>query len=295
MKILLAFGLLLLQTLSVAQAQNSNVIAAGAMPVKLESGFKFSEGPVSDAAGNLYFTDVSRSRVHIWPLNGPMSLFRSESNGANGLDFDADGNLILCEGRAKRVTSLSPDGTLTILADTYDGKKLNSPNDVWVSPNGGIYFTDPHFGKSKNRSQDGGHVYFLTPEKSSLIRVTTDLKQPNGVVGTPDGKRVYVSDNKLGATFVFDAKADGRLGPKRLFVSENSDGMTLDERGNLYLSWYDGVRIFDPSGALVAKIEIPGFASNVAFGGNTGKTLYITAKHHLYSIEMDVTGARMQN
>ena len=288
----IATVLLLLSSLSPAVAQNSSLIATGATPVHLQSGFKFSEGPVADARGNIYFTDVPRSVIHILTVKGDISVFRTDTNGANGLDFDNSGNLIACEGRADRLTAQSPGGKLSVLADAYDGRKLNSPNDVWVDPKGGIYFTDPHFGKLKNRSQDGGHVYYLGPDRVELKRVTSDLKQPNGIVGSEDGKRLYVSDNKLSAIFEFDVSHDGSLGPKRKFSDDDSDGMTLDENGNVYLTWYGGVRIYDTYGRLLDTVDIPGFASNVAFGGADGRTLFITAKEHLYSIEMTVTGAR---
>ncbi len=252
---------------------------------KLADGFKFTEGPAVDKEGNIYFTDIPNSRIHKWSTDGKLSTFMENTNRANGLFFDKDGNLIACSGGAAKLISIDPAGNMMILASTYQDKPFNSVNDLWIDPAGGIYFTDPRYGSRKNMPQDGEHVYYLSADRKKLIRVVDDMVRPNGVLGTPDGKHLYVADHGAGKTYVYTIGPDGMLSGKKLFAEQGSDGMTLDENGNLYLT-AKAVLVYEPSGKLIQTIEVPERPANVVFGGKDGKTLFITARKSLYSVNM---------
>lgn len=261
----------------------------GAKVEKLAGGFKFTEGPAADREGNVFFTDIPNNRIHKWSLDGKLTTFREDSGGANGLYFDSKGNLVACEGRARRVTSISPDGKVTVLADRYMGKRFNSPNDLWIDPRGGIYFTDPRYGSEEGLELDGFHVYYIAPDRKKLVRVIDDLKKPNGVVGTADGKRLYVADPGDNKTYVYRIDSDGSLTDRKLIAEQGSDGMTLDEKGNLYLT-RGAVQVYGSNGKQIATIEVPEAPSNVCFGGKDGRTLFITARTGFYSLKMKVGG-----
>jgi gluconolactonase len=265
------------------------LVAPGAKVEKLADGFAFTEGPACDAEGNVYFSDIPNERIHKWSLDGKCTVFREKSGGANGLYFDGDGNLLACEGGSRRVTSISPDGKVTVLADRYKGKKLNSPNDLWIDPQGGVYFTDPRYGNQEGLEQDGFHVYHLPPGRRPLVRVIDDLVKPNGVVGTADGKRLYVADAGDGKTYVYRVQPDGSLTDRKTIAPIGSDGMTLDEKGNLYLT-RGAVHVYSPEGKKLTAIEVPEPPANVCFGGADRRTLFITARTGLYSIRMNVRG-----
>lgn len=285
-----AVGVVLsLTCLAVSAAAAEGPVAAGAKVERLADGFIFTEGPACDAEGNVYFTDIPNNRIHKWSVDGKLTTFREDSGGANGLYFDRQGNLLACEGGNRRLTSIAPDGTVTVLVDAFQGKKLNSPNDLWIDPKGGVYFTDPRYGKQEGMEQDGFHVYYLPPGRKPLVRVLDNLVKPNGVVGTADGKLLYVADAGDGKTYVYRVQDDGSLADRKLIAPVGSDGMTLDEQGNLYLA-RDVGHVYSPEGKKIAAIEVPEAPSNVCFGGKDRKTLFITARKGLYSIRMAVGG-----
>ena len=271
--------LVVLTVISVINAQEQSDIQ------KLASGFKFTEGPAADKEGNVYFTDVPTSRIHKWSVDGKLSTFLENTGQSNGLYFDNDGNLTACAGGTGKLVSIDPNGNVTVLADSYKEKRLNSPNDLWMDPNGGIYFTDPRYGSRENLPQDGEHVYYLSSDRKSLIRVIDDMVRPNGVIGTPDGKLLYVADHGANKTYSYKINPDGTLSDKKLFAEQGSDGMTLDEYGNVYLT-AKSVTIYSPTGELIKTIDIPEMPSNVCFGGKNKKTLFITARTSLYSTNM---------
>ena len=185
-----------------------------------------------------------------------------------------------------------------MILDAHSGKPLNGPNDVWVRPDGALYFTDPFYKRPwwthDTMPQDRQHVYLLSADRRQLVRVTTDLEKPNGIVGTPDGKMLYVADIGAGKTFRFDIATDGRLTGKTLVVEQGSDGMTLDNEGNLYLTG-KGVLVFDKAGRQIEQIQIPDeeWTANVSFCGQDRRTLFITASKGLYRIRMRVRGANV--
>jgi gluconolactonase len=280
-------------------AANASVIAPGAKVEKLAGGFRFTEGPACDANGNIFFSDIPNNRIHKWSLDGPplrgkLSTFLEDSGGSNGLYFDKKGNLLACEGGGRRLVSIDPQGNVTVLADRYQGKRFNSLNDLWIDAKAGIYFTDPRYGRRRDdMEQDGEHVYYLTPDRKKIIRVIDDMVRPNGVIGTPDGKKLYVTDHGGKKTFAYTINNDGTLTNKTLFAAEGSDGMTIDNKGNVYLT-SNAVLVYNKNGERIETIRVPEGPANVCFGGKDRQTLFITARTSLYSIKMRVKGAEQE-
>jgi len=273
-----------------------SVIAHGAGLQKLASGFAFTEGPTCDANGDVFFTDQPNDRILRWSANGGLSTFLEPAGRANGMCFDASGHLIACADEKNELWSIAPDGGVRVLVNEYAGKRLNGPNDVWVRPDGGLYFTDPFYKRSwwthDTMPQDGQHVYFLSADRRQLARVADDLTKPNGIIGTPDGRTLYVADIDGHKTYRYDIAPDGSLSGKALAANLGSDGMTLDTDGNLYLTG-EGVAVFDRTGREIERIPVPGeqWTANVSFGGNDRRTLFITASHGLYAVRTRVKGA----
>jgi gluconolactonase len=271
-------------------AGQERVVAQGAKVEKLAGGFGFTEGPAADAEGNIFFTDIPNNKILRWSLDGKLSTFLENSGGANGLYFDKDGNLLACEGGERRLVSINPKGQVTVLADKYQDKRFNSPNDLWIDPNGGVFFTDPRYGDRNGMEQDGEHVYYLSADRKRLIRVIDDMVRPNGLIGTPDGRLLYVADHSGGKTFVYTINKDGTLSNKKLFAPEGSDGMTIDNEGNVYLTT-NAIAVYNPEGKKIETIEVPEQPANVTFGGRDNQTLFITARTSFYAIKMRVKGA----
>ena len=272
----------------------ADLVAPGAKPAKLAGGFKFTEGPAVAANGDVYFTDIPNNRIHKWSVaDKKLSTFAEETNGANGLYFADDGSLYACQGNAKRVVAYTPDGSDTSsLAKRYDGKKFNKPNDLWIDAKGGIYFSDPNYG-NKELSQDGMHVYYIQPGGEEVVRVADGFKTPNGLIGTPDGSTLYIADIGDGKIYRYVIQEDGSLKDKKLFCESGSDGMTLDQHGNVYLT-SGTVKVFNPKGEQIADLKFPESPANVVFGGKELKKLYVTARTGFYSLDMAVTGAKRE-
>ena len=286
--LLVAFGL-------ARCAAADGIIAPGAKVEKLADGFKFTEGPAADAQGNVFFTDQPNDRIMKWSIDGKLSTFLPVSGRSNGLYFDRGGNLIACADEDNQLWSINPDGRVTVLVKFFRNRLLNGPNDLWVRPEGGVYFTDPFYKRSYWKrgpmEQEGQCVFHLSPDRKVLRRVVSDLKQPNGIIGTPDGKQLYVADIGDKKTYVYTINEDGTLSDRKLFCEMGSDGMTIDSAGNVYLTG-KGVTVFDSSGAKIEHIEIPErWTANVCFGGKDRKTLFITASTGLYGLRMAVNGA----
>ncbi|NLH73312.1 MAG: SMP-30/gluconolactonase/LRE family protein [Verrucomicrobia bacterium] len=288
--VLLVAGVVAMQSLSA-----ESLIESGARVEKLAGDFKFTEGPTCDSAGNVFFTDQPNNRILKWSVDGKLTTFMQPAGRANGMCFDSAGNLIACADEKTELWSIAPDMKVTVLVREYQGKALNGPNDVWVRPDGGLYFTDPFYKRPwwqhDKMPQDGQHVYFLSADRRKFVRVVDSLKQPNGIIGTPDGKTLYVADIGAGKTYKFDIQPDGTLANKTLFCELGSDGMTIDADGNLYLTGR-GVIVFNKDGVKIEQIEVPErWTANVCFGGRDKRTLFITASEGLYAVRLRVKGA----
>ena len=284
------YGLMILLVVAIAGCEEDlSVVAPGGRVEKLAGGFVFTEGPAADGKGNVFFTDIPNNKIHKWSPAEGVSTFLENSGGANGLFFDKAGNLSACQMGDRKLVSIDKQGKITVLADKYNGKRLNSANDLWIDPKGGVYFTDPRYGRRDDLEQDGEHVYYLAPNRKKLIRVIDDMIRPNGLIATGDGKRLYVADPGSGQTYVYKINADGSLSDKKLFAMEGSDGMTIDNEGNIYLTT-DAVQVYDSQGTHKETITLPERPSNVCFGGKDKHTLFITARTSFYSIKMRTKG-----
>jgi gluconolactonase len=278
---------------NVQKAENQAESFMGSELEKLAGGFTFTEGPAVDAQGNVYFTDIPNHLILIWTFDNTLDTFRMNSGRANGLFFDKDENLLVCEGEKGQITSTSPDGAYKAIATQYNGKRFNQPNDIWPDPKGGVYFTDPKYGDDETElSQDGMHVYYINPSHTAVIRVVDDFEKPNGVLGTPDGKILYVTDAQAKKTYKYAIQEDGSLANKTLFVELGCDGMTIDKAGNVYFttSGKQAVDIFSPSGQLVKSIAVPEKPSNLCFSGKDKNQLFITARTSIYRVKLDTQG-----
>ncbi len=269
-------------------------VAPGAKLVQVSSQFKFTEGPAVNKKGDIYFTDQPNDKIWRYDTDGKLSVYMDKTGRSNGLYFDKKGNLLACADEKNELWSISPKGETTVVLTNVDGHKLNGPNDLWVDPKGGIYFTDPYYQRDywerKKPDIDGQKVYYLAKGNQEPVMVDGDLKQPNGIVGTPDGKYIYVADIRANRTYKYQINADGSLTNRQLFVEQGSDGMTLDNQGNLYLSG-KGVTVYSPSGAKLGNIPVPSrWVGNLCFGGKDRRTLFITASESVYTLQMQVRG-----
>lgn len=292
----IAFVALCAQISSVAA--DSKIIAPGETLQKLADGFKFTEGPACDANGNIFFTDQPNDRIMEWHVDGKLSTFMQPCGRANGLCFDAKGNLWACADEKTELWRISPNGKHVVVVKDYDGKYLNGPNDVWIRPDGGMYLTDPYYQRTywdhTKKAQSGEYVFFLPKNSKKLVLVADDLKQPNGIIGTPDGKTLYVADIGANKTYRYRMQPDGSLADKKLFCELGSDGMTIDDEGNVYLTGH-GVTVFDPAGQQIEHIDInENWTGNICFGGKDRHLLFITASKGIYGIRMRVKGVGSQ-
>ena len=298
---LLFLSVLLCLGIASHTASAQPLTAPGAEIVKLADGFVFTEGPAANSKGDVYFVDEQSSKIHRWCITeNKVSVFIDASAHANGMYFDKNDNLYACEGGTGSVVMYTPDGKRTVIANKFGTRHFNKPNDLWIDPQGGIYFTDPVYGNSFHVVQGGEHVYYILPDRSNVIRVIEvsgergDFVKPNGIIGTPDGKLLYVADINGGMVYRYDIQPDGTLANKHPFAPVAVDGMTIDERGNVYLTdmGRSDVVIYSPAGEEVQRIKPPEHPANVSFGGKDFQTLFITARRGLYAIEMSVRGAR---
>ncbi len=258
--------------------------------------YKFTEGPAVDAQGNVFFTDQPNNRIMKWSTDGTVSVFMDSAGRANGLFFDRQGNLITCADAQNQLWQISPDKKVTVLVNDFQGKRLNGPNDLWIDPRGGIYFTDPYYQRDywthTEKEIENERVYYLAPDKKTLTPVATDLVKPNGIVGTADGKQLYVADIGDEKTYVYQVNDDGSLTNRQLFTDMGSDGLTLDSQGNVYLTG-QGVTVFNQQGEKIEHIAVDeGWTANVCFGGKDRKKLFITAMKSLYTLEMRAKGVQ---
>jgi gluconolactonase len=284
---------LLLLISAVTRAQDS-LVSPGATPRLVAHTFAFTEGASVDRKGNVFFTDQPNNRIWEYDTRGRLSVFMDSAGRSNGMYFDAHGNLVTCADEIDELWSISPRKKVRVLLHDFRGHRLNGPNDLWIDARGGIYFTDPYYQRPYwNRSSPdltAQCTYYLAPGARTPVVVDSSMRQPNGIVGTPDGHHLYVADIQDGKTYIFTIDSDGSLSDRRLFVPMGSDGMTLDEHGNLYLTGH-GVTIFAPDGKRVGYIPIPEeWTANLCFGGKDKRTLFITASGGIYLLPMQVAG-----
>ncbi len=287
---LLLLVLCLVLVAQTATAQQS-LIAPGAAVEKLAGDFGFTEGPAVNSKGDVYFVDDPNNKIHRWSVSEKKcSVFIDESAHANGMYVDRNDNLIVCEGGTGSIVSYTPDGKRSVVANKFGDRSFNKPNDLWIEPKGGIYFTDPVYGKDYHVIQGGEFVYYILPDRSKTIRVVDGgIVKPNGVLGTPDGKILYVADIGDSKVYRYSINGDGTLADQKLFAPFAVDGMTMDEKGNVYLTEAD-VIIYSPEGKELERIKTPERPANLCFGGKDRKTLFITARKGFYAIEMNVSG-----
>ncbi|MDB6066837.1 MAG: Gluconolactonase [Pedosphaera sp.] len=275
------------------------IVPAGASLTKLGGGMKFVEGPVWVPwhGGFLIFSDIPTAELKKWSAKEGVVTFREHSNKANGNCLDRKNCLLSCEGGARRVTLTSDKGEIQTVVEQFEGKKFNSPNDVVVKSDRTIWFSDPDYELGgRPREVEGMCVYRFDPKTKGITSVVKDCDHPNGLCFSPDEKRLYVADSGSPHNIhVYDVLKDGTLTGGRVFCvidKGGPDGIRCDTAGRLFSSAGDGVHIFDPQGSLIGKILVPETPANLCFGGDDGKTLFITARTSLYSIHISVSGAK---
>lgn len=294
-----ALALLAAPALLAAETKIADVGTFG-KPVRLHTKFSFTEGPAADKNGNVYFTDIPAQRVHLVDTAGKLTTFREKSNFANGLMVNAKGEVVACE-MAGQVVAYSADGKeRRVIADKHDGKRFNAPNDLVLDKDGGIYFTDPGFRAPKPLPQGKTAVYYVDA-KGKVSRLIDDLPNPNGVILSPDEKTLYVIPSGQADMMSYPVEGPGKIGKGKVFCTlkqpkggKNSggDGLTVDEKGNLYITSALGLQVYSPEGKLLGILALPEQPANVTFGGKDFKTLYVTARTSLYTIEAPVKGHR---
>ncbi|AHF14864.1 SMP-30/gluconolactonase/LRE family protein [Niabella soli] len=270
-----------------------HIVSSTAGLNRIDARFAFTEGPVADRQGRVYFTDQPNNRIWRYNLDGGLTEFKRESGRANGLDIDRQGNIIACADENDELWSITPDGRVTVLLGKVDGKKLNGPNDLWIDKKGGIYFTDPYYQRDywtrKQPDMKGQYVYYLPKGATQPVVVSDELVKPNGITGSADGKHLFVADIGDNKTYKFTINANGSLSNKKLFVPKGADGIVLDEKGNLYLT-KGGITVYNPTGVKIAYIPVPEETSNICFGGAQKNILFITARTSVYFVPMNVKG-----
>ncbi|MEG4580343.1 SMP-30/gluconolactonase/LRE family protein [Microcoleus sp. MON1_C5] len=264
---------------------------------KVAGNFQFIEGPLWHPDGFLLFSDIPANIIYKLASNQQVEVFRTPSGKANGNTLDKENRLLTGEHENRRVSRTEKDGKVITLADKYEGKRLNSPNDLVVKSDGSIYFTDPSYGVTKDQEELGFYGVYRLASDGKLTLLVKDLVLPNGIAFSPDEQKLYVNNSEAGYIAVFDVKPDGTVTNERLFAdlkdasqSGVPDGLKVDVEGNVYTTGPGGVWIFSPDGKLLGKISVPETATNVAWGESDRKTLYITANTSLYRIRLKIAG-----
>ena len=276
-----------------------SLFPAKARILRVATGFRFTEGPLWNSQGRyLIFSDIPGDTIFKVSAEGKVTVFRKPSGHSNGLTFDREGRLLACEHGNRRLTRTEHDGSVNVIAATFRGKKLNSPNDVVVKSDGSIYFTDPPYGiKPAQQELAFQGVYKIVPDRGLLTLLTDDFEKPNGLAFSPDERRLYIDDSSERRHIrVFDLQADGGLTNGKVFhdmdIEEKGspDGMKVDQKGNLFCTGPGGIWVFDPWGQHLGTIVTPEKPANCAWGDEDLRTLYITAKTSVYSLRVNIPG-----
>ena len=265
-------------------------------PKLISHQFTFTEGPAVDKSGNVYFTDQPNNKIWKYDVNGKLSVFLDKTGRSNGMYFDPKGNLVTCADEKGEIWSIDKTGKHKVLLSNFNGHTFNGPNDLWIDAKGNIFFTDPYYQrdywerKHPDSALGGQRLYYLAKNQARAQLADSDLVQPNGITGSPDGKYLYVADMGRWKTFKYRVNANGKLSDREIFCDEASDGMTVDKKGNVYLTG-QGVKIYNPKGEKIAQIDIPEkWTANICFGGRNKNILFITASEGIYILPMKVRG-----
>ena len=283
-----------LQHANTQTRDTTGLIAPGASLQLISSQFSFTEGPAANKTGDVFFTDQPNDKIWKYSTGGQLSVFMDKCGRSNGLYFDKKGKMIACADEKNELWSISPKGKVRVLLNSFQGRRFNGPNDLWVHPRGQIYFTDPYYQRSywerKTPEIQGQKLYYLPKGRKKAIIADSNLVQPNGIIGTPDGGLLYVADIRDNKTYRYRINADGSVSDRELFVQQGSDGMAIDEQGNIYLTGR-GVSVFNPNGKKIAQIDVPAkWTANACFGGSNKDVLFITASESVYTLQMSVRG-----
>ena len=279
-----------------------DLVDSEAQVEQIGTGCLFTEGPIWNVEGNfLLFSDIPADQIKMWTPDSGITTFRQPSGQSNGLTYDKQKRLLACEHANRRVSRTELDGTVTTLVSHYEGKKLNSPNDIVVKSDGSIYFTDPPYGLKAEYGEEGGAeldfqgVYRLSADGQQLTLLVDDFERPNGLCFSPDESILYIDDTTRMHVRAFDVQADGTITKDRVFAVEKGehgapDGMKVDQQGNVYLTGPQGIWIFDPEARHLGVIQVPEGAANLGWGGENWQTLFITARSSIYQIQLKVSG-----
>ncbi len=287
----------MLFTVSACKSQENSLVADGAQLTLVSADYEFTEGPAVNALGDVFFTDQPNDRILKWSAaDNSVATFMQPAGRANGLYFSQNGDLLAAADEKFALWRIDAKKHVTIVTDAFEGKKLNGPNDLWEDTKGGIYLTDPYYQRpywQRTESEiQKQQVYYLNPETGELKVVIDNFVQPNGIIGTPDGKMLYVADIGDQKTYSFKIEEDGTLTDRKLFAEMGSDGMTLDNQGNVYLTG-NGVTVYSKYGEKILHIPVPEkWTANITFGGPDQNILFITASDSVYTLAMKVHGVR---
>src|SRR5258708_22529096 len=271
-----------------------SLIASPGTPRLISRQFSFTEGATVDKKGNVLFTDQPNNKIWEYTIKGQLTLFLDSAGRSNGMYFDGKGNLVTCADEHDQLWSISPRKKIKVMVKDCQWERLNGPNDLWIDPRGGLYFTDPYYQRPywdrTHPDIEGEKVYYLAKGSMTPLAVIDNLVKPNGIVGTPDGNYLYVADAGGGKTYKYRISGQGQLSDPQVIIEQRSDGMTLDARGNLYLTW-DGITVYNPAGKKIAHIPIlEKWTANLCFGASNNKDLFITASEGIYIVPMRVKG-----